>query len=66
MEHSTLSVAEKEQVKLAWDKTILTDMRLENNNHDITCVQNSSHEWILIDVAVPKDKNLVIEQQADI
>lgn len=56
-------VAENEQVNLMWDITILTDKFLGSSLPDLTLVHMSSYEWILIDIMVPWDKNIVKAEQ---
>lgn len=53
-------------MKVKWDMTIQTNKRLARNRTDIALVQLSSHKWILIDVAVPWDKNILKEKQPKI
>lgn len=48
-----------QQRKLLWETAILTDKRLESNRPDTTLVQKRSYEWILIDVEVLWDKNIL-------
>ena len=58
-EHQPLPVIENDQVKLVWDGTILTDRHVPHNRPDITLVLKDKHQWLLVDVAVPDDRNIV-------
>ena len=50
---------ENDQVKLVWDGSIVTDRRIPQNRPDITLVLKDKHQWLLVDVAVPDDRNIV-------
>lgn len=62
-EHPPLSLVENERVKLMWERTIFNDKRLESDRPDITLVHKCSFEWILIDVALPWNKNIANEKE---
>lgn len=65
-EHSPPSLAESEQMKPKLDTTVLIDKRLESNRPDIRLVHKGSHEWIVIDVAVHWDTNIVKSEQGKV
>ena len=46
-------------MKLVWDGTIVTDRRVPHNRQDITLVLKDKNQWLLVDVAVPDDPNIV-------
>ena len=46
-------------MKLVWDGTIVTDRRVPHNRQDITLVFKDKNQWLLVDVAVPDDPNIV-------
>ena len=50
---------ENDQVKLLWDGTIVTDRRVPHNWPDITLVLKDKHQWLLVNVAVPYERNIV-------
>ena len=58
-EHQSIPVMENEQVKLMWDNTVITDRRVPHNRPDITLVLKDRHQWVMVDVAVPDDRNIV-------
>ncbi|XP_068684473.1 uncharacterized protein [Montipora foliosa] len=58
-EHQPIPVIENDQVKLVWDGTIVTDRRVPHNRPDITLVLKDKHQWLLVDVAVLDDRNIV-------
>ena len=47
------------QVKIVWDSVIVTDRRVPHNRPDITIVLKDKHQWLMVDVAVPDDRNIV-------
>ena len=58
-EHKPLPVIENDQVKLAWDSTIVTNRCVPHNRPDITIVLKDKHQWLMVDVAVSDDWNIV-------
>lgn len=48
------------------DTCIMTDKRLESNRPDITLLHKIIHEWILTDIAIALDKNIVEVKQMKI
>ena len=50
---------ENEQVKLMWDNTIITDRRVPHNKPDVTLVLKDRQQWVMVDVAVLDDRNIV-------
>ena len=50
---------ENDQVTQVWDRTIVTDRRVPHSRPDITLVLKDKHQWLLVDVAVPDDRNIV-------
>lgn len=53
---------ENDQSKLVWDGTIVTDRRVPHNRPDITLVLKDKHQWLLVDVDVPDDRNIVMTE----
>ena len=58
-EHVPPVIKETESMALKWDCTIYTNNKLKHNRPDITLVNKESNEWILIDTAVPFDRNIL-------
>ena len=58
-EHKPLPVIENDQVKLVWGSTIVTDRCVPHNRLDITIVLKGKHQWLMVDVAVLDDRNIV-------
>lgn len=57
--HSLPLVAENEQVKTAWNTTILTVKRLESNRLAYTFEQKNMHKCILVDFAVSLENTIM-------
>ena len=58
-EYQPIPVIENEQVKLMWDNTIITDRCVPHNRPDITLVLKDRHQWVMVDAAVPDDRNIM-------
>ena len=56
--HSPCSVLDKDNCKLLWDFTIVTDACIHHNRPDITFVDKRSDSVFLIDVAIPEDSRI--------
>lgn len=65
-EHSSVSVAKKEQLKLMQGMAILTNKCFESNHSGITFVRKSSYACILTDLTMPQDKKIVKVEQMKI
>ena len=50
---------ENNEVKLVWDSTIVPSGHVPHNRRDITIVLKDKHQWLMVDVAVPDDQNIV-------
>ena len=46
-------------MKILWDRTIQTARTVEHNRPDIILIEKKENKWLLIDVAVPCDFNIV-------
>jgi len=56
--HSPCSVLDKDNCKLLWDFTIVTDACIHHNCPGITFVDKRSDSVFLIDVAIPEDSRI--------
>jgi hypothetical protein len=56
--YTPASVLENENVKLYWNRSILTDKTIPFNRADITFVNKKTKNTFLIDIAVPNTHNL--------
>ena len=65
-EHKPLQVIENDHVKLVYDSTIVTDRRVPHNRPDITIVLEDKHQWLMVDAAVPDDRNIVTTEAWEI
>ena len=50
-------------MRITWDSTIYTDKKLKNNLLDITLVHKDTQGWILIDIAVPAEQNIITTEE---
>ena len=51
-------LVENERVKIYWDKTLLTDRRVEHNRPDITIVDKIQKKAYFDDISVPNNNNM--------
>ena len=58
-EHIPEEVTENSEVELYWDLTIRTDRTVKYNRPDVILVDKATRKWIMIDIAVPSDFNVV-------
>ena len=58
-EHFPKSVEENEEVKLLWDLTIQTDREIHHRRPDIVIEKKKAKETIIVDIAVPRDSNVL-------
>ena len=58
-EHKSLPLIENDQVKLAWDSTVVTDRRVSHSRPDVTIILEDKHQWLMADIAVSDDRNIV-------
>ena len=61
-EHIPDPVMENEQTSILWDFTIHTDRKIKANRPDIIIKDKLKKTCLLIDVAVPADKNISIKE----
>jgi len=64
--HVATSVLESGSTKILWDFNIQTDNVIEARRPDIVVVNKQKQEAIIIDVAVPSDKNVFTKQDEKI
>ena len=58
-EYTPADVVEHDEVELYWDLTIQTDMTVAHNMPYIILVEKAIRKWIIIDIAVSGDFNVV-------
>lgn len=57
------SVLENNEIKLYWDRTILTDKTIACNRPDITLIEKNTKHTYLIDIAIPNDSNVILKEE---
>ena len=60
-EHTPQPVIESAEVTILWDFTIHTDRKIESNRQDIIIKDHREKTCIMLDVAVPADKNISLK-----
>ena len=61
-EHTPHPVIESTEVKILWDFTIHTDRKIDANRPDIIIKDHREKTCIMLDVSVPADKNISLEE----
>ena len=61
-EHTPQPVIESTEVAILWDFTIHTDRKIDANRPDIIIKDHRETTCIMLDVAVPADKNISLKE----
>lgn len=64
--HKPTATMENEEVKLLWDVNIQTDNTISARRPDIILVEKKSKKCLIIDIAVPVDKNVTVKENEKI
>ena len=59
-------VNEAGNVEIWWDRSVQTTTKMEHNRPDVVLVDRTKKRWILVDFAVPWDKNVVRKEEEKI
>ena len=64
--HQPLNVTETSEMKLLWDYEIQTDRRIQARRPDLVLVNKTQRNAIIIDIAVPEDRNIAVKEREKI
>ena len=54
------------KVEIWWDKMVMTSKKMEHNRPDVVVIDRSSRKWLIVDFAVPWDRNVVMTENEKI
>ena len=54
------------KVEIWWDKSVETTNKLEHNRPDVVVVDRVGKKWLIVDFAVPWDKNVWVKENEKI
>ena len=55
-------VSEDGNVEIWWDRNVMTTKQLEHNRPDVVVIDRAARKWLIVDFAVPWDKNVVTKE----
>ena len=64
--HMPLAVTETDQVKILWDMEIRTDHHIQCRRPDIVITDKIKKKTMIIDIAIPDDRNIQMKEQEKI
>lgn len=61
-----MTVTENVKVKILWDFEIRTDRRIQCRRPDIITIDKEKGEALIVDIAIPEDRNLMTKEREKI
>lgn len=54
------------RIEIWWDRSVETTQQVESNRPDVVVVDNDLKKWLIVDFAVPSDRNVTSKEQEKI